>query len=201
MNKNINEINTNSIDDEEVSPASRPPPITFLDFKFVKPTNNGLTLSDDCLTGFNHGIGWRTLIGDTTISLNTSQKYCFDIRINTIDSSWGNSIGVAEEGFVNGSGYILGYHYSNSVSSWAWFTYKGASNDGFIHMNKNVGEKPKSFIAGDIIRIEVDTGDKSISFYNNDEFIGKPFVNIETSKDLVFAITLCGPEDSITIVK
>jgi len=195
------EIITN-IDDEDVSPASRPthPHGLFFDFKFANPTMSGLTISEDALTGLNHGIGWRTLLGDQTIHFeNNPGKYYFDIRINNMTPNWGNSIGVADKAYNNSGTTILGYKEYGSAKSWAWFTYP-QNLQGFLHDGVNVGEKPTPFITGDIIRIVIETADKSISFYRNEEFIAKPFIDID-SNEIVPAFTLCGGEDSITIMK
>jgi len=200
LNKNI--VN---IDDEDVSPASRTtnPHGIFFDFLFKQPTkpmtgNTGLSISDDCLTGNNHGAGWRTLIGDKTLNLyDNPGKYYFDIKINSITSNWGNSLGVADKLYTDSTVVIVGY--ASSVKSWSWFTYP-AGKDGFLHDGKNTGEKPIHYKSGDVLKIVIETGDKSISFYKNDEFIAKPFIDIETD-EIVPAFTLCGADDSITILK
>jgi len=199
MELNSKNDNLNNIDDEEVSPASRPtnPFGIFFDFQFNQPMS-GLTISEDGLTGENHGIGWRTLIGNQTLNLiDNPGKYYFNIKINNITTEWGNSLGVADKAYNETSCVILGY--AATIKSWGWFTYPQGL-DGFLHNGKTVGEKPIHYKTGEVLTIVIESGDKSISFYKNDEFIAKPFVEIETD-EIVPAFTLCGASDSITILK
>jgi len=201
MDSNIN------IDDEEVSPASRPnnPHGIFLDFRFQPPLlfgeTTGLTISEDGLTGYNHGVGWRTLLGDNTINFeNNPGKYYFDIKINTVSSSWGNSIGVADKAYNNSSTTILGYKEYGGAKSWGWFSYNSGL-EGFLHDGVTYGEKPNKYNDGDVIRVVIETADKSISFYKNDVLVGdKPFVDID-SNEVISAFTPCGDADSVTILK
>ena len=185
-NQLTNKDTSINIDDEDISPASIPhnPHGIFLDFKFCEPKNKGettgLTLSEDSLTGFNHGVGWRTLLGDTPIIFNNLGKYYFEVRLTNHDDSWGNGIGLADSMYFNASSNsILGYVQEGK--SWSWFSYKG-SLQGFITEGKICGEKPSyRYKTGDVIKIVVDSADRSISYYCNEEFIGTPFVNIESA--------------------
>jgi len=198
---NIEHNNANNPDDEEVSPASIPrsPYGLFFDFSFNDPKDSGITIENEGLTGKNHGIGWRTLLGNSSINFDNPGKYFFEIKINDISPAWGNSIGVADIKYDNSGTTILGYKDYGKAKSWAWFTYDSCLN-GFLHDGTNVGEKPEIFTTGDVVRIVIEAADKSISFYKNDIFIGKPFVDID-SNEVIPAFTLCGENDSITILK
>ena len=180
--------------DDDVSPASRPPPETFLDFKFIDPVQ-GLTLSNDGITGENRGVGWRTLFGDQSIDMNCGRKFHFSVRINYIDPKWGNSIGVADKDMdkVKGTNStIIGYKYSHG-KSWGY-------KEVFKGNGQTFGQIPPRLRTNDIIKVYIDTSDKSISYFRNDEYLGKPFENIDS--DEVFpAITLCGDRDKVTLIK
>ena len=109
------------------------------------------------------------------------------------DLSWGNCIG-----FVNNTSEdsILGYN----GNGWGWWTYSKADNEGFIHNFKNFGTKPEKFKGGDKIRVVIDCGDKSVTYYKNEEFIGTPFLRDDIAADEIWpAITLCGDLDRVTI--
>ena len=62
---------------------------------------------------------------------------------------------------------------------------------GFLRDGVVVG-KPENYNEGDVIRIVVETSDKSISYYKNDIFIGKPFVDIDSEELITSVYTLWG---------
>ena len=193
-------INQNEIDSEDISPASIPrnPHGTFFDFKFSNKNVKCNFSDDNCTLTQSSGIGWITILGDQSIDLNLPGKYYFEIKINNASPSWGISIGFADIKYDNTGTTILGYKDYGKAKSWAWFTYK-SNLEGFLH-DGVVVSKPLSFESGDVIKFVVETADKSISFYKNEEFIDKPFVDID-SIEIFPAFTICGETDSLTLVK
>ena len=79
MDSNKETVVTN-IDEEEVSPASRPynPHGLYWFFEFTPKSyggSTGMEVLEDGLTGLNHRVAWRMLIGNQSIKFSDGGKY------------------------------------------------------------------------------------------------------------------------------
>ena len=186
------------IDDEEISPASKPFSLDGIQLtcKFLNVRNETtIILSNDDLTVRKIGYGWFTIGIDSAIDFTSGfGKYFIKFQIDKNTDC--NGIGAVEKSYQYGgvNQTILGYE--SGGKSWSWFTY--SYHTGFISNLVNFGT-PDDYVMGDIVKLVFDASDRSITYYRNDELVSKPFMELDVD-EIIPAVTVCGDGDQITII-
>ena len=163
---------------------------------------SGIILSNDNKTITSNqsqgsGCPWRSVYLSPTISLNTGVK-SYTVTVDSYQDQAGNSFDMA-----------LGVVTSNSKGDSFAFNPGGfayIAQTGNKYSNGNcIGGSPSnsyglSYGLGDVIKVEFDTNNKTITFYKNNVSQGVAYTSgCFTSNNYHFAIGICNSNFQVTL--
>ena len=164
---------------------------------------SGIILSNDNKTitssieSLGSGCPWRSVYLSPTISLNTGVK-SYTVTVDSYQDQAGNSFDMA-----------LGVTTSNSKGdSFAFnsvgFAYISQTGNKYSNGNCLGGSSSSSYGLsyglGDVIKIEFDTNNKTITFYKNNVSQGVAYTSgCFTSNNYHFAIGICNSNFQVTL--
>ena len=170
---------------------------------------SGIILSNDNKTITSNqsqgsGCPWRSVYLSPTISLNTGVK-SYTVTVDSYQDQAGNSfdmaLGVTTS---NSAGDNFAFHsqYNGGVGAFAYIAQTG-KRYGFgncLGEGTNTISYGLSYGQGDVIKVEFDTNNKTITFYKNNVSQGVAYTSgCLTSNNYHFAIAICNSNFQVTL--
>lgn len=167
---------------------------------------SGIILSNDNKTITSNqsqgsGCPWRSVYLSPTISLNTGVK-SYTVTIDSYQNSsntFDMVLGVTTSNSA-GDSFAFNYLYNGGVGAFAYIAQTGKRYGYGNCLGGNEISYGLSYGQGDVIKVEFDTNNKTITFYKNNVSQGVAYTSgCFTSNNYHFAIAICNSNFQVTL--
>ena len=168
---------------------------------------SGIILSNDNKTITSNqsqgsGCPWRSVYLSPTISLNTGVK-SYTVTVDSYQDQDGNgfdmALGVTPSNSA-GDNFAFNYIYHGGVGAFAYIAQTGKRYGYGNCLGGNEISYGLSYGQGDVIKVEFDTNNKTITFYKNNVSQGVAYTSdCFTSNNYHFAIAICNSNFQVTL--
>ena len=168
---------------------------------------SGIILSNDNKTITSNqsqgsGCPWRSVYLSPTISLNTGVK-SYTVTVDSYQDQAGNGFDMALGVTTSNSGgdeFAFHSKYNGGVGAFAYIAQTGNVYGYGNCKGTNEVSYGLSYGQGDVIKVEFDTNNKTITFYKNNVSQGVAYTSgCFTSNNYHFAIGICNSNFQVTL--
>ena len=169
---------------------------------------SGIILSNDNKTitsnqsSANPGCPWRSVYLSPTISLNTGVK-SYTVTVDSYQDHPSNGFDMALGVTTSNSGgdeFAFHSKYNGGVGAFAYIAQTGKVYGYGNCKGTNEVSYGLSYGQGDVIKVEFDTNNKTITFYKNNVSQGVAYTSgCFTSNNYHFAIGICNSNFQVTL--
>ena len=165
---------------------------------------SGIILSNDNKTitsnqsSFGSGCAWRSVYLSPIISLNTGVK-SYTVTVDSYQDQAGNSFDMALGVTTSNS---KGDSFAFNPGQFAYIAQSGNkySYNGCLGVGSPTVSYGLSYGQGDVIKVEFDTNNKTITFYKNNVSQGVAYTSgCLTNNNYHFAIAICNSNFQVTL--